>query len=322
VVTSARALAFFVAVVSLINGAASLHGFDGNLWWIDFRPLPAWAGAAILAVSSLLLLGWAVDPIAHAVRRRATQAAVALLIGVAAIDMLRFYGLWHRGAIASGFPMPFSLLVCAVLTCILAAISRDPEPVRWRIALPVLLAAFLLLPLAQIACFGLTDYRRPADACVVLGARAYANGRCSQALADRIRTAAELWCEGNAKVLVMSGAEGDGDVHETEAMRRLAVALGVPDEAILCDLRGVTTGATVANTVPLFRERGFRRVLAVSHAFHLPRVKLTYQAAGFEVFTVPCRETRMLTQMPWLVVRETGALWMYWARAAVGSGPR
>ena len=319
-VTCARALAFFIAVLSGINAVASIHGFDANTWWIDFRPLPDAAGRVILVISALLLLGWAIDGDANRLRRRATQSVTVALLVVAGVDALRFYGLWHRGAIAPGFPLPFSLLVCAALATILAGLSRTPEPVRWPIAVLTSLVSFLAVPLAQMACFGMTDYRRPADACVVFGARAYANGRCSQALADRVRTAAELWREGLVKVLVMSGAEGDGDVHETEAMRRLAVTLGVPDEAVLCDREGINTQATVANTVPLFRERGFGRVLAVSHAFHLPRVKMTYQAAGFEVFTVPCRETRMLTQMPWLVVRETGALWWYWTAAA--SGPR
>ena len=41
-------------------------------------------------------------------------------------------------------------------------------------------------------CFGMTDYRRGADAAVVFGCLAYANGQPSLPLADRVRTAVEL----------------------------------------------------------------------------------------------------------------------------------
>ncbi len=56
------------------------------------------------------------------------------------------------------------------------------------------------------------------------------------------------------------------------------------------------------------------RVLAVSHAYHLPRVKLAYRRQGWDVYTVPARETRTLRQMPFLTVREVAALWAYYFR--------
>ena len=81
--------------------------------------------------------------------------------------------------------------------------------------------------LGQMACFGGSDYRRTADAIVVPGARAYANGTPSLALADRMRTACELFHEGHAGRLVVSGGPGDGAYHETDVMRRMALDAGV-----------------------------------------------------------------------------------------------
>ena len=46
----------------------------------------------------------------------------------------------------------------------------------------------------------------------------------SDALADRMRTGVELIQQGHADTLIVSGGPGDGDVHETEAMRDFAVA--------------------------------------------------------------------------------------------------
>ena len=66
----------------------------------------------------------------------------------------------------------------------------------------VAFACLAIFPLAQMFFFGKTDYRRPADAAVVLGARVYADGRLSDALADRVRTACQLYRDG-------SGPEAD-----------------------------------------------------------------------------------------------------------------
>jgi uncharacterized SAM-binding protein YcdF (DUF218 family) len=54
--------------------------------------------------------------------------------------------------------------------------------------------------------------------------------------------------------------------------------------------------------------------LAVSHGYHLPRVKLTFQRAGVEAYTVPARETFVLPHRPFLLAREVVALWAYYLR--------
>jgi len=97
-------------------------------------------------------------------------------------------------------------------------------------------------------------------------------------------------------------------------MRRLALESGVPDSAIYCDTQGLNTEATVGNTDRLFHQLGVRRVLAVSHAYHLPRVKMAYLQQGWDVYTVPAHETRMLSRMPFLTAREVAALWAYYFR--------
>ncbi len=162
--------------------------------------------------------------------------------------------------------------------------------------------------------FGNTDYRRPADAVVVFGARAYKDGRLSDALQDRIRTACELYRAGLAKRLVLSGGPGDGPVTEAEAMRNYALSHGVRAEDIFIDNQGVNTEATVRNTAPLFQQWHAKRVLAVSHFYHLPRVKLAYQRAGVEVCTVPARQGRLLGQIPFNMAREVAAFWDYYLK--------
>ena len=133
--------------------------------------------------------------------------------------------------------------------------------------------------------FGHTDYRRKADVIVVFGARAHADGSPSGVLSDRVTTACQLYRDGLADMLIFSGGPGDGDIDEPHAMRRLAMKLGVPDSAIRLDSAGLNTDATVGNTEVLFRQLHVSRVLAVSNFYHLPRIKMAYRQAGWDVYT-------------------------------------
>ena len=49
----------------------------------------------------------------------------------------------------------------------------------------------------------------------------------------------------------------------------------------------------------------------MSHAYHLPRVKLELQHARLAAVTVPAREQRVLLKMPLFVGREVAAYWLH-----------
>ncbi|MHC4300661.1 MAG: YdcF family protein [Planctomycetota bacterium] len=191
---------------------------------------------------------------------------------------------------------------------------RKTHPLSTVTSVVTVLVCLVGFPFAQMFCFGRTDYRRQADAIVVFGARVYASGRVSDALADRVRTGCELYLDGLAERIIFSGGPGDGDVHETQAMRTMGLKLGVPAEAIVLDENGINTRATVHNTCGMFDNIGIARVLAVSHFYHLPRIKMSYQRQGREVYTVPAKESYTLTAMPYFVGREIAALWVYYLR--------
>lgn len=168
------------------------------------------------------------------------------------------------------------------------------------------------LPLSQIAGSAAVDYARPADAVVVLGARVYRDGQPSLALWDRTRTGCELIQRGYASKLIVSGGPGDGDLDEPEAMRQIALACGVPNTAIELDHEGLSTGRSAANIAQrLARSDRSPRVLVVSHDYHLARVRMAFHDAGVTALTVPAQETRPLTKLPWFVLREVPAFWVY-----------
>lgn len=316
---AARGIALFLGAFSLLNLLGELRhpGFDANLWWIDFRPLAEVPSDVFLALASALLLAYGLAPNPAPRRRRASLLCVDLLLVLTLWNTVSAGLLAARRAIAMGFPLPLSALIAAALALVDRALRRAPRehgPRSCAIAAAAFAACALLFPLAQMFCFGKTDYRRPARAIVVFGSRAYADGRPSQSLGDRMGTACELYRAGLGELLLVSGGPGDGAFHETDVMRRLALEAGVPAQAILVDREGLNTFATVRNSIPMLEAKGSRRVLAVSHFYHLPRIKLAYQRQGWEVYTVPARETRLLLKMPYFILREIAALWAYYLR--------
>jgi uncharacterized SAM-binding protein YcdF (DUF218 family) len=316
----ARTIALFVAILALGNLLGDLlwPGFDANIWWINLRLLPVWVGNVFLAVAALPLMVFAFRSSRGTWSSLAAAVSALLLAIVSLTNVASFYGLLITDRIAAGFPIPLSLLVFAGMLLVIRAAMphklRMRRSISWVWIVTGSLCLFGAFPLALMLFFGNTDYRRPADAVVVFGARAYADGRLSDALEDRVRTACELYRTGLAKRLVFSGGPGDGSVHETAAMRRYAIQHGVRSEDIFVDEMGLNTAATVRNTVPLLQQWHARSVLAVSHFYHLPRIKLCYQRAGLDVRTVPARQKYLMSQMPYNMAREVAAFWVYYLK--------
>lgn len=318
---AARALALFFGGFSLLNllGNFLLPGFDANLCWIDLRVLPDALARMFLLVSGLCLVGFGVRLPRSTWRRRVTAVVLTLLAAAVFWNVAEFYALIVWREMKVSMPVPLSLFVFAAFLLILSVNVRknDEVPAR-RKSFVRILALFLAcvagFPFAQMICFGKTDYRRPADVAVVFGARVYKDGRPSDALADRVKTACQLYHDGIVKKLIFSGGPGDGAITESESMRRMAIRLGVKADDILTDDAGLNTEATVMNTKPMFSRLHAQKVLVVSHFYHLSRIKLAYQRAGWEVYTVPAKESYFLRQMPYFVAREVAAFWVYYLR--------
>lgn len=315
-----RGLALFFGGFALVNllGDLRVARFDLNLWWIDLRWAPAIAANTFLILASICLLAFGLRPPRSSVGAKVVLGCAASLGIVALLNAGMFFVLLARHDVSSSVPLPLSLLVAVAMLLIGRRASksndiRSAKPKLWP-ALAVCTVCLLIFPLAQMFCFGKTDYRRTADIAIVPGCRVYADGRPSDALKDRVRTACQLYRGGWTRKLLFSGGPGDGPVSEVASMKKLAVQLGVRPEDILLDEKGLNTQATVRNSGPVLRNLRASRVLVVSHFYHLPRIKLAYQRAGLEVYTVPARESYLLRQMPYNMAREVAALWVYYAR--------
>jgi len=320
----ARALAACIGAFSMLNSLVGFvrPAFDATIWWLDCRLIPNALSRILILFASMALLAFALNPEMSRWRRIATQAILIPVAALGIYNTVNFYKLLAAAEIRSQAPVAISLFVAiAIIGIFFSTLSPNDSlcaPLRWNVALPAAALILLGFPILQMLCFGKTDYRRPADVIVVLGARAYADGRASDALSERVFTAVRLYKEGLAPRLLFSGGPGDGAIHETESMRRLAMRNGVPDSAITLDRDGLNTRATARNTRSYLDRSGARRVLVVSHFYHLPRVKMAYQRENIEVCTVPADAQRTLQSLPWLMTREVAAVWLYYLRGALG----
>lgn len=312
-----RGLALFLGSFTLINVAADLRnaGFDANLWWIDLRIAPPGAAKVFLAFCGCVLVGYGVTRGVRALRLP-TLVTALLLITATAVNTVVVFHLLLRGEITSSFPIPFSFFVLAALLIVVASLRTVAETSPARLIF-VAVSAATMFPLMQVLCFGLTDYRRAADAAIVLGARAYSDGTPSRPLAQRVATGAALYTSGVVPLLILSGGPGDGAIDEPEAMTRYASRLGVPRAAMIHDSAGVNTEATVRNTIVVADARDLRRLIVVSHFYHLPRIKMTYNRFGRDVITVPARVDRLTLDLVFNTFRELPALWVYYLRGVL-----
>jgi len=118
---------------------------------------------------------------------------------------------------------------------------------------------------------------------MIFGARVYPDGRLSAMLADRVAAGADLYDEGKVDVLLMTGDNRFEDYNEPEAMRRHALALGVPDEAIVLDYAGRRSYDSCYRVREIFQ---VDEVIVVSQQFHLPRILMLCNGLGVDAVGV------------------------------------
>ncbi len=307
-----RGVSLFLAAFTVLNllGDLRFARANANLWWIDFWPVPLDLAWLFFGTLALVLSIHAIAPARAVPFRRAAQCLIGFAVVAALVNAVRFYHALSEHAIRTSWPVPLSLFVCIALVAV--ALDYANATARLRSVAIVAVASAVLFPIAQIGFFGATDYRRQADLIVVFGARANADGTPSDALADRVATACDLYRAGLARRLLFSGGPGAGAFTEPRVMRSFAEQHGVPASAIIEDAAGLNTEATVRNTRTVLGNAP-ACILVVSHFYHLPRIKMTYQRYGMNVCTVPSRDSVPFS-MPYNTAREDVAFWAYYLR--------
>jgi SanA protein len=169
------------------------------------------------------------------------------------------------------------------------------------VALPIALAA-LIGPRVTLARRYTRSIVTSGDApsrstAIVFGAGLRRDGTPTQVLADRVATAAGLYHQGKVQWLFLSGSTRGEGYDEAEAMRALAIALGVDPQAILMDKQGTRTLETCLRARKAF---GIQSALLVTQRFHLPRAMVLCKALGIRADGVQADLSHYSTRSRWL----------------------
>lgn len=148
----------------------------------------------------------------------------------------------------------------------------------------VRLCFWAILPLlalyAWLVADGLRENVFKADAIVILGNAVSPGGKPSPRLAARLGRGLELYEQGLAGTIIVSGGTGWQGVDEAVAMKEYLVAKGIAEDAIVVDSDGHTTWDTARFTARWLRENNGDSVIAVSQYFHLPRTVMALERFG------------------------------------------
>ena len=122
-----------------------------------------------------------------------------------------------------------------------------------------------------------------ADAILVLGAYVLPNGLVSTMLNDRLTVGYELYEQGKAPKLLVSGDHGHKDYDEVNSMKNFLKNKGVPSQDIFMDHAGFSTYESVYRARDVFR---VHKVIIVTQEYHLMRAIYVARALGLEAYGV------------------------------------
>ena len=166
------------------------------------------------------------------------------------------------------------------------------RPILRSVGLLLLSATIGFLVLAgymavRITAQGDIDEQQPADAIVVLGAAQF-NGTPSDVFEARLQHAVDLWHQGVAPYLVVTGGKLPGDrTTEAGTARKWAIAHGVPGSAILGENEGRSTLESLESVAAILRAHGLRTAVFVSDQTHMLRVLREASDLGIVAFGSP-----------------------------------
>jgi vancomycin permeability regulator SanA len=164
------------------------------------------------------------------------------------------------------------------------------------------------------------DESRPADVILILGSAVWPNEQPSPSLRARTQRAIELYQDGYAPHLLLSGGLGRYGPEEAEVMRRLATAAGIPEEALILDKEAHSTRESIEKAREISQQEGWATIIIVSDPFHMQRSLLMARDAGIMAFGAPALDSPTYTlpaRRLFYTSREVVALWWYLAQRAL-----
>lgn len=163
---------------------------------------------------------------------------------------------------------------------------------RWAIRLVSALLTLLLLYIgvtfAQVWMASQRDDRSPASAIIVMGAAQW-NGVPSPVLKGRLDHALQLYRDGDAPIIVVTGGKQTGDaVTQGYSGFTYLRSQGVPESAIRVEVAGTNSFEELSASSVIVRDAGgTNAVLIVTDPYHALRVASIADEVGLDAHVAP-----------------------------------
>lgn len=122
------------------------------------------------------------------------------------------------------------------------------------------------------------------DCIIVLGCFVRPDGSPSNMLHDRLDVGTELYLDGAAPKILMSGDHGREEYDEVNNMKDFAMEKGIPSEDIFMDHAGFSTYDSMYRARDIFQ---CKKVIIVTQEYHLYRALYVAKELGLEAYGVP-----------------------------------
>lgn len=143
-----------------------------------------------------------------------------------------------------------------------------------------------------------------ADTVLILGAYVYPDGTLSYMLQDRVNVGFELYAQGKAPKIIVSGDHGRKDYDEVNTMKDFLKGKGVPGKDIFMDHAGFSTYESLYRARDIFQ---VKKVIIVTQEYHLLRAVFIARELGLEAYGVASDEHDYGQVMAAYEVREMAA---------------
>ncbi len=305
-----RGAALALAVIAALNLVEVLAMGTSSVqnWFCSFAPLNQAVSTSILAIAAPSLLLFMLRP---ALPSPVQLATMGVLLGLGGFCAWRIWIIQKHVAEAErtvSMLKPLGLiLICSVAGFgVLAGNSIHARGrssfVAMMVAAALSLLAFLVV---TIQSGGVSDPSPDTalPAVIVISMPAESDGTVSEALKDRIETAAKLVTDGWAKKLIVCSVENDQSYPNADAMAEVALSAGVPEEQLVRSSDGIefSSAVTAAETMGLGEKR---QIAIVSHWHELASFRLLGARSKLEVTAVAARQTHALFGQNTLVAKE------------------
>lgn len=181
---------------------------------------------------------------------------------------------------------------------------RKPRIARILVIVSVIFAALISMPIVSFGLISILEGQnnplhlddsqlsQEAQAIVVLGAgrragaREYGQDTVSEPGLERIRYAVDLQRLTGKPILLTGGSPGSQGPSEAKIMEQ-ALRTSFGSHAEWLEESSRNTAENAKFSLDMLSKVGVRRIFLVTHAWHMPRAKRSFEQAGFTVIAAP-----------------------------------